>query len=282
MLALPLTPSARGPSRGSQVSFLPEGRCTRVCVAHSLRSWTSGDGNIVVELQGHLSRGRCKTKDIGQPIQSEADSWCCYHNEPLAVSGRGISAAARNSLSSSSPAGHPQYSSRRRKAVSFTLSVLPFSKSNKAGGALTYTLAGTVPPWLIFNSSADMLYGVAPGDGDVSMDLQLVATDRDGELSSQTFLFFECVRLSGRASPSFSTAADKFQELFVRYSGNRKGRFSLLWTLRPQLGFHTTSRTHLPLEVHLNSVSSGPGLAFQQFQPEAQLCNGHPQIGRCH
>ncbi|KAK9804164.1 hypothetical protein WJX73_007418 [Symbiochloris irregularis] len=89
--------------------------------------------------------------------------------------------------------------------------------SNKADGVLRYSLASTdgapLPAWASFTPASRTLAGIAPTARDLSYNWTLSAVDRDGEASSQTFLFVVSVacgankyrhfRFRGRAADAF-------------------------------------------------------------------------------
>ena len=70
-------------------------------------------------------------------------------------------------------------------------------QSNKAGGALIYSISDTsgtiLPTWLSFNPAERMLPGTPPSQTDLRFNWTLSATDRDAETSSISFLFFSTI-----------------------------------------------------------------------------------------
>ena len=139
-------------------------------------------------------------------------------------------------------------------------------RSNKAGGTLNYALAGAIPSWLLFNASSRTVYGVAPVDQDVSLDLNLTATDRDGEASSGSFLFLSAVDCPEGLFRHFRVQLSSLAVVCTLLWG-AQGPYFPSFASAAALGLiYNFTDSNGPGGPY--SASYGPSRAFQQMQPD--------------
>ncbi len=158
-------------------------------------------------------------------------------------------------------------------------------RSNKADGLLYYQLSSTddgpLPDWLSFEAANRTILGTPPSQSDAQYNWTLSAADRDGEISSETFMFISAIPcLPGlyrhfRLRISATNNAGWYDP--VGYSRGRSAICSVSWetgqpnaAVFPAMSAMSTINisgiTYHPPPANDGTAIAGPITAFQQMK----------------